>query len=308
MTTLITTDIEERIPHRYENLLLDECTVADDRSEFNVQLNDEDPQGRHIFLTNHLNSRALPTPILAEIAALACIVSAGKIKPGTFAYFAAITNFKIENGPIDGHAKLTGTTEKMSGKNGFYKYRFSMSHSEQQATGQLMAFYDTTGESGGDTEPIALDPALMATLSLGTPIAPNASKAHDMTFVDAIHHHSESNAIYGYSYPKHHPLVKGHFPGNPVMMGVCQWLMLEDAMAHYLSEYHHKDRQSITCNAQLFKSDHTKVCEIKSATLVGQYHNGKWHIHTSAVKKVMFKQRVQPNDQLYIYISDIQLG
>jgi 3-hydroxymyristoyl/3-hydroxydecanoyl-(acyl carrier protein) dehydratase len=196
----------------------------------------------------------------------------------------------------------------MSGKNGFYKYRFSINHSEQQATGQLMAFYDTTGESGGDTETIALESDVMATLNLGTPIAPNASKAQDMTFIDAIHHHSVNDAIYGYSYPNHHPLIKGHFPGNPVMMGVCQWLMLEDAISHYFSKYHHKDNQTLTCSAQLFKSDLTKVCDIKLATLVGEHHNGEWHVHTSAVKKIMFKQRVEPSDQLYIHITDIQLS
>ena len=56
---------------------------------------------------------------------------------------------------------LTGSTEKMSGKNGFYKYRFSMATNQQQVNGQLMAFYDTTGDSGGDTESIELLPTLL---------------------------------------------------------------------------------------------------------------------------------------------------
>ena len=306
MTTLTQTEIQDRIPHRYENLLLDECLVpTEDNSKFSIQLNDNDALGRDIFLADHLNDRALPTPILAEIAALACIVSAGKIEPGTFAYFAAITNFSIENGPVNGSVPLTGSTEKMSGKNGFYKYRFSMATNQQQVNGQLMAFYDTTGDSGGDTESIELLPYIADSLGQTTAIAPNSAKASNMTFVTTKHYHSDSEAVYGYQYPDSHPLIKGHFPGNPVMMGVCQWLMLEDAMSHYFSEAFEDGSQQLTCNAQIFKADHTKVCDIKLATIVGHFTGNHWHVHTSSVKKVMFKQRVLPNDQLYIHISNI---
>ena len=58
-----------------------------------------------------------------------------------------------------------------------------------------------------------------------------------MTFVDTVHLTTDNEALYGYQYPSSHPLIKGHFPNNPVMMGVCQWQMLEDAMAHYFSKF-----------------------------------------------------------------------
>ena len=81
--------------------------------------------------------------------------------------------------------------------------------------------------------------------------------------------------------------------------------MLEDAMTDYFSQAFDNGSHTLTCNAQIFKSDQTKVCDIKLATIVGQFSDNQWHVHTSAVKKVMFKQRIIPNDQLYIYISNI---
>ena len=68
MTTLTQTEIQDRIPHRYENLLLDECLVpTEDNSKFSIQLNDNDALGRDIFLADHLNDRALPTPYLLKL-------------------------------------------------------------------------------------------------------------------------------------------------------------------------------------------------------------------------------------------------
>tara|TARA_A100001015_G_C15006542_1_gene720960 strand:- start:1302 stop:2225 length:924 start_codon:yes stop_codon:yes gene_type:complete len=306
MTHLTSEEISNRIPHRFENLLLDSCEVTEpDKSSFAINLDVNDELGRDLFIYDHLNSASIPTPLLTEISALACIVSAGQIEPGTFAYFAAIANFTLTGGPIKAGKAIVGQTEKISGKNGFYKYRFSITSDNQTAAGQLMAYYDTSGNSETVLQPIDLPDAVHDALSNGVSIASFQNKKHHMSFVQTVHLHTENEALYGYKYPVSHPLIKGHFPNNPVMMGVCQWQMLEDAMACYFSEY--KDEKKLTrrMNAVIFKSNLTPVCEIKNAEIVGEKLGDQWHTYTSTIKKVLFKQRVSPNDQLFIFITAI---
>ena len=306
MTLLSQADIAQRIPHRFENLLLDECSGSgNDTSEFSVTLSSDDAHDRDLFIYNHGNTPSIPTPLLTEISALACIVSAGEIKSGTFAYFAAIANFSIDNEPFQSDAKITGSTEKISDKNGFYKYRFKLSANDHSASGQLMAYYDTSGNSEVTLQPIELADDVHGALTTGVAVAPYSNKKESMTFVDTVHLTTDNEALYGYQYPSSHPLIKGHFPNNPVMMGVCQWQMLEDAMAHYFSKFTAFKQNEKTCNAMIFKSNLTPVCEIKSATIVGKVVDNQWHVYTKSIKKVLFKQRVVPNDQLYIFITAI---
>lgn len=307
-------DIQDRIPHRFENLLLDSCTIPEPNvSEFTIDLQTGDALGRDIFLYNMAGSFVVPTPLLAEIAALACIVSAGKIPDGTFAYFAAITQFSRSSSPFKASHTIHGSTKKISDKNGFFKYQFSIKNQDSaESNGQLMAFYDTSGSTDVETgSPIELSTAItndMATPPVALPS--NPSKVDHMTFINACHMVSPTSALYAYTYPNDHPLVRGHFPSNPVMMGVCQWQMLEDAMTHYFNHFNQLFGASTIvkkrCDAIIFKSDGTPVCDIKSANIMGNKHSDRWHAFTSMAKKVLFKQRVLPGDQLFLSISSIE--
>ncbi|MEK9727687.1 MAG: hypothetical protein VW397_06235, partial [Candidatus Margulisiibacteriota bacterium] len=223
MNQLSTEDIASRIPHRYENLLLDKSTIlSDTSSEFELHIPIDDRLGRTIFCYEEGDRACLPTPILSEIAALACIVSSGAIKPGTFAYFASINQFTLTNGAFDAHQPLRGTTQKISDKNGFHKYSFHITNEMAEAQGQLMAFYDTSGvDQKPELPAVKLDPTdLNAIQTTSYNIAPYSNKKEQMTFSSHLHQISESSAMYSYTYPTNHPLVRGHFPNNPVMMGV----------------------------------------------------------------------------------------
>ena len=188
--------------------------VGDSGSEFSLNVLENDPLGRQIFAYAFNNANVLPTPILAEIAALACIVSSGAIKPGTFAYFAAITNFSITGDPFSAFSTIAGSTEKLSDKNGFHKYSFRVENKNSEASGQLMAYYDTEGGSESQLPQVSnLNDAFKhaITAESGTPIAPFSYKAENMTFVHKVHLATDDEAVYSYQYPIDHPFTKGHF-------------------------------------------------------------------------------------------------
>ena len=267
MTTLFADAISSRIPHRYENLLLDESTpLSNGASEFNVTIPTNDALERNLFHYDVDGASRLPTPILTEIAALACIVSSGAIKPGTFAYFAAITNFSLQGPIFKGDETINGTTQKVSDKNGFHKYSFELSNNESQAKGELMAYYDTNNSANStdqDLPMVSLPESIQTGLSIpGEPIAELPEKQSQMTFIDGIALSTSTDALYRYTYPKSHPLIKGHFPSNPVMMGVCQWQMIEDAFTHYATK-HQLAAGQYSLNASIFKDNQTAVCDLK---------------------------------------------
>jgi 3-hydroxymyristoyl/3-hydroxydecanoyl-(acyl carrier protein) dehydratase len=53
-----------------------------------------------------------------------------------------------------------------------------------------------------------------------------------MVFVDEVSHLNldDPTALLRYTYPQDHPFVEGHFPGNPIMMGITQWIGCADAV------------------------------------------------------------------------------
>lgn len=306
MTTLTRNDILKRLPHRLENILLDECTLLDDSTcKYSLTINDPDILGREIFSIKS-KSMLISTPIIAEISALASIIGSGTIEPGTFAYFAAISNFSTNSIPFKINVPINGITKRTSSKNGFFKYQFELSSGDSSAKGQIMAFYDKN-MTDLDSPPSPLElPSYLIDAMQGSkdPVKPFKNKPRLMTFIDSCYQlDSKKELLYSYQYPLSHPLIQGHFPGNPVMMGVCQWQMLEDALLHYFSNINELPSSPIACSALIFKRDLTPVCEIKNARL--EFSNSVYgpYITTTSVKKILFKQRVLPADQLYLQIN-----
>ena len=90
-----------------------------------------------------------------------------------------------------------------------------------------MAFLDLIVDTDTvDVDAIELPDHILQSKSDRETIVPFASKSPGMTFVDAYHPLDDPNEfLFSYKYPSSHPLIQGHFPGNPVMMGVCQWII-----------------------------------------------------------------------------------
>lgn len=297
MKPLRTPDFLSIIPHRYENILIDSCTIdSNQNGAFSLRIETPDVLNRDIFLSH----QTLPVPYLCEIAALASIISSGKIKPGTLAFFAAITNMTCSNSTFVANDTIEGVTERISEKNGFFKYSFTISSlNGGYGSGQIMAYYNATNSQSEVSIPPPLDTFPVSIVNRkGHAIPSLIGRAPFMTFVDTYHGTSNGWHVFGYQYPTNHPLIQGHFPGNPVMMGVCQWLMLEDAI-HYLILTDRLPPSEVTINAQLCKQDHSVACEFKQIRINA---TGKTPT-TTAAKKILFKQPIHPGEQLYVLMD-----
>ena len=111
-----------------------------------------------------------------------------------------------------------------------------------------------------------------------------------------------------YTYPKTHPLVKGHFPNNPIMMGVMQWLSIEDCLCHYLEILNVSGNHIYSCNVSIYNQDKIKIADIKSISLES-WINIDTIINQTKIKttsKIVFRNMVKPADTLFILASDIQ--
>ena len=313
MTHFTLSDIETRIPHKFENILLDSCVINEDSStDFQLTISSNDSLGRDLFIKHTDFGPCIPIPILAEISALSCIMSSSEFKASSIVYFAAITKFSTNTAHFLQDTTITGTTQQISEKHGFYKYKFNISaHDNGSATGEIMAFYPSNSDLDTNESELTLytlPEFCTQALQQSTPIAPMPSKASHMTFCNAYHPcDSDSDYIFSYQYPSTHPLIRGHFPNHPVMMGVCQWGMLEDAMAHLLTQLTTNETSTVTVcvNATIFKADHSQVCQLKQITMIAQHCNTHWDVHTKEAKKILFKQPVLPGDTIYVHISNL---
>ena len=109
-------------------------------------------------------------------------------------------------------------------------------------------------------------------------------------------------------YPPDHPLTKGHFPGNPVMMGATQWMAASDALdwlAFALIE-----AGDICCPTEikadvlLQKDDGTVVAEVGGmANRYTRTNDGRVLPQTVATKRIGFRDMVHPLEQIITSVS-----
>ena len=165
MTQLINQDqIKEHIIHRYENLLLDEVSIDKTKETitgtFKLCITNHDSLSRQIFSKSKEKNKKILTPQLCmESLALASIVCSGKLKKNQMAIFAGITNFKKENDLPFGEP-LIGYVEKQGDKNGFLKFKGSLSNTKGHslASGEMMAYFSDTTISNDESTSKKLDP------------------------------------------------------------------------------------------------------------------------------------------------------
>lgn len=315
-TVLSFEDIVQRLPHRYENLILDSIRIVTEGESltgyFEVKISTPDPLGRHIFTQVRPNGQAvLIDTIMMEVLALAAIASTGAIPEGYLAIFAAITNFEKKS-DFKCNVPMKGIIQKQRGKGGFLRYKGQIidDQGNECAVGDIMAIYMDARESAPATDE---KPCEMPAHTMLFSMNPERLKRQpDMVFSNELLHMDGETALARYTYPETHPLTRGHFPNNPIMMGVTQWLTVADT-CYGIAQYLEKQKGIIgsslfTGNARILKEDGTHVADIKEfsvRTLTSS--NNTDDVEMLAVKKVVFRSMVRPGETLYIHVTDLAI-
>ncbi len=313
-------DIEHLVPHRFENILVDyvELTTTETSVEgdFRLCVSQDDAKQRMIFFRQKKYGHySMIAPILMEVIALGSIVCSDKLVPGGLVFFTGISSFdKKSDFPMG--STLTGKVKKIKDKAGFLVCSAVCQVDKTVvAEAQLMAFFPDPAMVASAEQKTAkkkLDISFNRRLSY--PLHKNPDLKHPkMYVVDTLvdDDAEQKTAVASYQFPSDHPLVKGHFPGNPVLMGVMQWMMVEDAVLALLK---YRVEQGITGmlfkvtgSADIFREDLTSVAEIREFEALGCIgaKDGPDYAEVVKTQKIAFRDRVSPEEEIFIRLSDL---
>jgi 3-hydroxymyristoyl/3-hydroxydecanoyl-(acyl carrier protein) dehydratase len=308
-TPLSPATILEKLPHRYENIIIDEVSCVQDgevsQAELSVTLSLDDP-ARAIFL------RKLPTgesvalsPIFMEILALGSVACTPK-EPHQILIYAGISMFKKVHDLAAGE-KAFGIVTKKRGRGVFINCEAQLYTPDNRlvCTSELTAAMVDTAllsqTEGATKRTLPLPPQ-----TCHLPIDKSRyGKDLRMVVADAIVHLAEDMMVTQYRYPEDHPFVQGHFPGNPIMMGVMQWMAIEDAFQAYAWHYYTPETmpEYVCLEGTLIRADGAIVAEIKGykARLTG-------HVFAELIetKKVVFREPLRPGETVFAVLTDIE--
>jgi len=300
-------DIKQHLVHRHENLLLDTvilCTEQPYAGSLSLTIPENDPLGRDIFLkTTPANTRVLAAPLFMEILALGSIVVSGKLKENEAAIFAGISDFKA-TGQCYANECLNGTIQRISAKNQFLKYTGSL-HTQNGpvCSGSMTAFFTTLDQSNtAPSSAAASAPPLLSPLQ-----KENRYKHPLMIICDGLTALTDDYSESRYTYPLDHPLTKGHFPGNPLMMGVMLWMSVEDHLLAYLEERQVYGNQTWSCSADIVNQHNEKIADLKGLTLKSAIEptSSLNQCEIISTKRINFRSKVKPGDTLIIRVYSL---
>lgn len=308
-------DIQAIVPHRYENILVDrvEKTVIDGipTGKLNTYVKDHDTLGRDIFFKQKTHSqKTILIPFIMEILALGSVVCSDKVHPGYPVFFTSISNFTkhadyLLGVPVIGHVKRTKDKGSFMVCSGI----LSTESGVQLATGDMMAFFPGPDTKATDapkkTVPLPeenhhVDLVKNPTLKNPFMYAVDRSWRYDPETLDFVGR---------YTYPLDHPFIRGHFPGNPVMMGVMQWMCIEDSCLLLSQILGKKGTYLIKGNADLIKADGTSVSEIKGFTVQILEETSLSLAQAEVIKtdKIVFRDTVKPGETLFISLNSVEI-
>jgi 3-hydroxymyristoyl/3-hydroxydecanoyl-(acyl carrier protein) dehydratase len=298
--TLDSEALKGYLPHRGINLLPDSVTIAaDGRSSVSLtRVGTQDPRGRCFFMRNDGSGRATwPEPVLAELMALTGVpLLHEQLAPGgQVAVFSMISQMTFGRLPrldeeIVGHARI----ERQ--RTGFTQFTTRCECAGEQVFAcEVMSGASTLAEiSGGSPVRPLADP------TRGTAVDPArfAWKPPALRFIDRIVAEDPvaRRLVCAYTYPADHPLVPGHFPGAPLMMGVTQWQAVADAA--WLALQRFGISTPVTVQGRITREDGSEVLDVRELLLD---RDGDTPL-IRGCKRLAFRSPVRPGDGILITV------
>lgn len=302
--------IAELILHRHENFLLDEADVhqvdGKTQARFALTITEHDSLNRHYFMKATPQGSVLLEPLYMELMALGAIIAQGKQPPGTVAFFSAISGFVKEQPLVLGQTLRGQVTLKRS-KGGFVSFGGELftASGQRAASGSLMAFALHPGMQGGqDSKKMGSIPS--ATMQQHLDKNAVGWKHPSLLFADTIIDCTEHSLVTSYTYPPDHPLTRGHFPANPIMMGVTQWMALGDALWAYIQNRYGgspAEPLQLRCSGEIIREDATLIAEIEECVCSVDTQGV---IDILQTKKVAFRDMVRPGEKIMVVLRLLQ--
>ncbi|MDP3981478.1 MAG: hypothetical protein Q8Q33_08715 [Chlamydiota bacterium] len=307
-------DLKNYLPHRGINLLIDKVTQTDEQTgELCLLLNQNDPAGRDIFL-EHEQSQFFYNPhLFAEFLALGATVLLKELPAGYIALFASISNFTVTERLIEGD-RLYGNIVRQKDRGPLKRFSGILSHNgvDQIGSCDITAYTMNMAEERNEEKKRIEPPAI----TLQEKIPPNIFtwKNPSMVFVHTVtDFQSQPYSITTrYTYPDDHPFTPGHFPDNPVMMGITQWMMVADTICTLIWKSRNSlphTRYDVSADSFIFKEDGTLVSEAKKVAMrmdmADTHHNG--YPILTATQKIVFRDMVKPGETIYCLLNNVNI-
>lgn len=310
-TILNDKDILDRLPHRHENIIVDEVACVQDgdvhSAEFVVTLSPDNPQRALFLRTLPTGEQVVIAPVFMEILALASVACTPKTQDQLLIY-AGISMFKKIHDLRAGE-RASGVVVRKRGRGVFINCEGHLCTSDNTlvCTSELTAALiekkqlSEAADAPKRTLPlpdstcdIAIDKSLYG-------------KDERMVVSDAIVHIEPGKIVTRYTYPESHPFVRGHFPGNPIMMGIMQWMAIEDALQAYVWQMPPETTlpTALITEGVLVRTDGVVVAEIKGCKALLNGESVSSFVTIVETKKIIFRESLRPGETVFAILSPI---
>lgn len=291
--------LESYLPHRGINLMPDEVVLSEDRltSQSRTRIPRDDPRGRTFFGRCDRDQRLCwYEPFLGELMALTGVpLLADDLNPkGQMAVFSAVT--RLDFGPlVPMDEELVGYTQITRKRSDFTAFKAWMTCRGQR-------IFETEILSGAATmADISRFPVRPLEGRTVRPVDPSAYawKGTHLRFLDGlVSADPATRRLVGtYTYPDNHPLVPGHFPGSPLMMGVTQWAAVADAGWEAARCFGLPG--PLCVNGRIIRADGNEVLTVRDMVLA--IEDGMPRLVST--KRVTFREPVRPGDGVLVEVE-----